>query len=193
MALVVEGHQNKKLASEYAFKLIQGTNPALLGSQFRSNQQEVIFQSVASRSDVPLEPEDEISTRVTANPGLPAQDPKEAEERPKIPRRFHLLRRRHDTSLENDLSHAKPRDHAVAMDLDESNDDGYVYDTYVRHFLNPVDKIGSTQNVSSNTGIGFLVIDEESQPLWEEFLNDEESDEEGLDDDEDSNGDCSFA
>ena len=70
------------------------------------------------------------------------------------------------------------------MDIDDESD--YVYDTYV---LAPSSDIGAMPVDAPNQfdNIGYLVITEEDQSLWETYLEDEPSDKEWNSDEEDEN------
>ena len=69
-------------------------------------------------------------------------------------------------------------------------EDEFIYETYMRI---PVDATGDAMMIDVDVDIanvGVLVIDEEEEDLWQEYM---ESDEESEFDDEDSNGKCSLA
>ena len=69
-----------------------------------------------------------------------------------------------------------------------SDDDDYVYDTYIRT-KDPVVPATLESEDSSNIQVGYIVISEEDQPLWETYFEDDvESDKEFETDDEDENG-----
>ena len=75
-----------------------------------------------------------------------------------------------------------------SMDLDITDDNDYVYDTYVRHRIDKSITHGKGEMLG-NGPFGILVIDEDKQSLWEEFVDGEEdSDKEWNSDDEDENG-----
>ncbi|KAH0273279.1 hypothetical protein KCU91_g6062, partial [Aureobasidium melanogenum] len=74
-----------------------------------------------------------------------------------------------------------------------SDDDDYVYDTYVRT-KDPVVPATLEAEDSSNIQIGYIVISEEDQPLWETYFEEEtESDKEFETDDEDENAEGYYA
>lgn len=79
--------------------------------------------------------------------------------------------------------------HKTEEDVDMmSDDDDYVYDTYVRT-KDPVVPANLESEDASNIQVGYIVISEEDQPLWETYFEDEaESDKEFETDDEDENG-----
>ena len=86
---------------------------------------------------------------------------------------------------------------ADLMELDESvvSSDDYVYDTYIRSQKAPDPAIDvPDRNVTMSTvlqedSIGVLIIDEEDEPEWQEFFEeDAESDLDWKSDDEDENG-----
>ncbi|CAD0110044.1 unnamed protein product [Aureobasidium uvarum] len=69
-----------------------------------------------------------------------------------------------------------------------SDDDDYVYDTYIRT-KDPVVPANLESEDASNIQVGYIVISEEDQPLWEMYFEDDaESDKEFETDDEDENG-----
>ena len=69
-----------------------------------------------------------------------------------------------------------------------SDDDDYVYDTYVRT-KDPVVPAKLESEDPSNIQVGYIVISEEDQPLWETYFEDDvESDKEFETDEEDENG-----
>ena len=76
------------------------------------------------------------------------------------------------------------------MDIEKNNDEetDYVYDTYV---LAPRGDLGAVQiegeeGVASGN-VGYLIISEEDQAVWETYIEDEPSDREGNSDEEDEN------
>lgn len=70
------------------------------------------------------------------------------------------------------------------MNLEQSDD--FVYETYVRVQSNALNTVDS---LSVSTKLGYLVIDEEEEDLWDQYLQEEDEDEDDWDDeDEDSNG-----
>ncbi|KAH0373299.1 hypothetical protein KCU65_g622, partial [Aureobasidium melanogenum] len=74
-----------------------------------------------------------------------------------------------------------------------SDDEDYVYDTYVRT-KDPVVPANLEAEDSSNIQVGYIVISEEDQPLWETYFEDEaESDKEFETDDEDENAEGYYA
>ncbi|KZF21465.1 hypothetical protein L228DRAFT_153808 [Xylona heveae TC161] len=78
------------------------------------------------------------------------------------------------------------------METHTSDDEDYVYDTYIRH---PGLADGSDFNnmMGSEKNIGFLVITEEDQPIWETYAEDEDdSDKDWNSEEEDENGKLSF-
>jgi hypothetical protein len=79
--------------------------------------------------------------------------------------------------------------HKTEEDVDMmSDDDDYVYDTYVRT-KDPVIPANLESEDPSNVQVGYIVISEEDQPLWETYFEDEaETDKEFETDDEDENG-----
>lgn len=75
---------------------------------------------------------------------------------------------------------------APSRDTEMEDDNGYVYDTYV---LAPASDLGAAQ-VSTQSGldnVGYLVITEEDESLWETYLEDEPSDKDWDIDEEDEN------
>jgi hypothetical protein len=69
-----------------------------------------------------------------------------------------------------------------------SDDDDYVYDTYVRT-KDPVVPARLESEDASNVQVGYIVISEEDQQLWETYFEDDvESDKEFETDEEDENG-----
>lgn len=73
-----------------------------------------------------------------------------------------------------------------------SDDDDYVYDTYVRT-KDPVVPFTADSEDPSNVQVGYIVISDEDQPLWETYFEEEdESDKEFETDDEDENGKHTF-
>lgn len=81
----------------------------------------------------------------------------------------------------------------VEMDIDASDDDDYVYDTYVRTkepvmLPSSVTGDGDNDNEQNSASFAYLVITEQDQPFWETYFEDEESDKEFDTDDEDENG-----
>jgi hypothetical protein len=79
--------------------------------------------------------------------------------------------------------------HKTDEDVDMmSDDDDYVYDTYVRT-KDPVVPANLESEDPSNVQVGYIVISEEDQPLWETYFEDDvESDKEFETDEEDENG-----
>jgi hypothetical protein len=77
----------------------------------------------------------------------------------------------------------------VDQDVDMmSDDDDYVYDTYIRT-KNPVVPANLESDDPANVQVGYIVIAEEDRPLWETYFEDElESDKEFETDEEDENG-----
>lgn len=73
------------------------------------------------------------------------------------------------------------------MELDPSDDEDYVYDTYVRT-KEPVMLPTMDNGDSAHDKIGYLVITEQDQPFWETYFEDEASENEFDTDDEDENG-----
>ena len=99
--------------------------------------------------------------------------------RPRIPAR----RRKEDHE-----AISKPSEIADTMDTDGPENNDYVYDTYVRY---RTDQSSSQTDdlTSGNRTFGILIIDEDDQSLWEEFVDDEgDSDKDLNDDEEDENG-----
>lgn len=84
-------------------------------------------------------------------------------------------------------SNGSAADMDVDVDMDGSDEEGYVYDTYVR-YQHPV--VPSTLDASdpANVQIGYIVITEEDNPIWETYFEEEGSEEDVLSDDEDENG-----
>lgn len=75
---------------------------------------------------------------------------------------------------------------SLGIDLDIEDDSDYVYDTYVLASASdsaatPAESFGDMANV------GYLVITEEDQSLWETYLEDEPSDKDWNSDEEDEN------
>lgn len=79
--------------------------------------------------------------------------------------------------------------HAAAIheDMDMSDDDDYVYDTYVRS-KDPVMPPTIEDADPLQYNVGYLVITEQDQPFWETYFEDDESEHEFETDDEDENG-----
>lgn len=104
--------------------------------------------------------------RVTATPRLPPQRSKE------------LHRQRASVSSN------RPRSQTMDTDMDDEAD--YVYDTYV---LAPSSNIGAAQVDSQDTfgNVGYLVITEEDQAVWETYIEDEPSDKDWNSDEDDEN------
>ncbi|KAG9929085.1 hypothetical protein KCV02_g8517, partial [Aureobasidium melanogenum] len=84
--------------------------------------------------------------------------------------------------------------HKIEEDVDMmSDDDDYVYDTYVRT-KDPVVPANLESEDASNIQVGYIVISEEDQPLWETYFEEEaESDKEFETDDEDENAEGYYA
>lgn len=78
----------------------------------------------------------------------------------------------------------EPRIRDVEMTEDEDSD--YVYETYV---LAPVGSAGTAEVGPHNAldDVGYLIITEDDQSLWEAYIEDDPSDKEGDTDDEDEN------
>ncbi|KAI4720668.1 hypothetical protein E4T48_03147 [Aureobasidium sp. EXF-10727] len=90
---------------------------------------------------------------------------------------------------------AQTRDtHKTEEDVDMmSDDDDYVYDTYIRT-KDPVVPASLESEDPSNIQVGYIVISEEDQPLWETYFEDDaESDKEFETDDEDENAEGYYA
>ncbi|KAK5174751.1 uncharacterized protein LTR77_001834 [Saxophila tyrrhenica] len=68
------------------------------------------------------------------------------------------------------------------------SEDGYIYETYI---LAPTTDTSTPDidmtDVSSSENIGYLVVEDSDQPLWQTYLQDEPSSEEDDSDDEDEN------
>ncbi|KAI9711974.1 MAG: hypothetical protein M1820_001682 [Bogoriella megaspora] len=95
--------------------------------------------------------------------------------KPKVTARRYHERHPQTTKLlaENDL-----------MDIDSGNDSDFVFDTYIRHRLDPL----SSAVEDGTKHLGILVIDEDDQEAWEEFIDDgEDSEKDWNSEDEDSN------
>ncbi|KAI5246615.1 hypothetical protein E4T43_02684 [Aureobasidium subglaciale] len=91
--------------------------------------------------------------------------------------------------------HPEPQSvHKTDDDVDMlSDDDDYVYDTYVRT-KDPVVPANIDSDDAPNVQIGYIVISEEDQPLWETYFEEEaESDKEFETDDEDENAEGYYA
>lgn len=84
--------------------------------------------------------------------------------------------------LEESSPRARP-DPSTSRPSTRDSQDGYVYDTYIRVDLNNDQAGCDLQEDEAN--VGLLVIDEEDQDLWEEYIM---SDEDEDWDEEDSNG-----
>jgi len=80
----------------------------------------------------------------------------------------------------NDQSH-------VDVDSDSSDEDDYVYDTYVRA-KEPVMLPTMEDGDSAHEKIGYIVITERDQPFWETYFEEDDSDKEFDTDDDDENG-----
>lgn len=117
----------------------------------------------------------------------------EARHKPKvtsIPKRpVQRYRDRHPEEYAAQIAqkHAHAVQQDVEMDVDESDDDDYVYDTYVRT-RDPVMLPTMDKEDSARVQIGYLVITEQDQPFWETYFEDDGSDKEFDTDDEDENG-----
>ena len=81
----------------------------------------------------------------------------------------------------------QPRATDELMEIDGPNDTDYVYDTYVRLRADPSSSQIGDASLGNGT-FGILVIDEDEQSLWEEFVDDEDSDKDWNSEDEDENG-----
>lgn len=103
--------------------------------------------------------------KVTATPRLPPQRSKE----------LHRQRARSDARLASQGGEAETEDEA-----------DYVYDTYV---LAPSSNIGAAQVDTQEAlgSVGYLVITEEDQAVWETYIEDEPSDKDWNSDEEDEN------
>lgn len=75
----------------------------------------------------------------------------------------------------------------VDVDMDTSDEEDYVYDTYVRT-KEPVMLPSMDKDDAAHDKIGYLVITEQDQPFWETYFEDEDSEKEFESDDEDENG-----
>lgn len=84
----------------------------------------------------------------------------------------------------NDPSHNSDSDD---MDLACKEESEFVYDTYVSFHTSSLATSGSGREVP-NGNFGFIVIEEEDQPIWEAFMCEEEAAKEWNTDDEDENG-----
>ena len=71
-----------------------------------------------------------------------------------------------------------------SQDVEMSDQNDYVYDTYVR--VTKEELAFDPMMIDSDTTIGVLVIDDEVQDLWQEYLNENDEDEDEWDE-EDSN------
>lgn len=108
---------------------------------------------------------------------------------PKRPVQRYRDRHPEDFAAQNaqrQAQNAAPRHPDTDIDM-ESDDDDYVYDTYVRT-RDPVMLPTMDKDDSANDQIGYLVITEQDQPFWETYFEDEETDKEFDTDDEDENG-----
>lgn len=83
---------------------------------------------------------------------------------------------------------------AMAVDADSKNENSYTYDTYVR-VKGPSHEVWTEdfQDQATMEGlqwdkVGVLVIDDKDEPIWQEYLEDAEDEEEWDDADEDENG-----
>lgn len=75
--------------------------------------------------------------------------------------------------------------------LDEADDEDYVYDTYMR-YSEPQAAISMDTTAPGTGAIGFLVITDEDQDLWEVFGEDEDDSEQDWDSEQDDeNGELS--
>lgn len=73
------------------------------------------------------------------------------------------------------------------VDIDMSDDEGYVYDTYVR-YQHPVVPASLDPADPANGQFGFIVITEQDEEIWETYFEDEDSDDDANSDEEDENG-----
>lgn len=103
--------------------------------------------------------------KVTATPRLPPQRSKE----------LHRQRARSDARMTGQ-----------GGDVETEDESDYVYDTYV---LAPSSNIGAAQIDTQETlgSVGYLVITEEDQAVWETYIEDEPSDKDWNSDEEDEN------
>lgn len=73
-------------------------------------------------------------------------------------------------------------------DVEMSDDEEYVYDTYIRT-KDPVVPFALDSKDPANDHVGYIVISEEDQPLWETYFGEDgDTDKEFDTDDEDENG-----
>lgn len=81
---------------------------------------------------------------------------------------------------------AKMQDHQTDASTDAEDDSDYVYDTYV---LAPTSGAGAAQIGAAGTfgNVGYLVITEEDQAIWETYLEDEPSEKDWESDEDDEN------
>lgn len=73
-----------------------------------------------------------------------------------------------------------------ANDTDDTSmedDADYVYDTYV---LAPSSNVGAVQVDTTDGNVGYLIIGEEDEAVWETYMEDESSDEEPSDEDDEN-------
>lgn len=81
---------------------------------------------------------------------------------------------------------AKPHIVGEDMDVEMDDDSQYVYDTYI---LSAADaKAAGDMDDIEYGNVGFLVIEEEDQAVWESYLEDEGSDKDWNSEEEDENG-----
>jgi len=82
---------------------------------------------------------------------------------------------------------AKPQEIAEDVEmLDDVDDDDYVYDTFMRY-----SEAKPLHVVDTTAAIGFLVIPEEDEELWEIYGEDEgDSDQDWDSEQDDENGEC---
>ncbi|KAI9691545.1 MAG: hypothetical protein M1822_007616 [Bathelium mastoideum] len=81
----------------------------------------------------------------------------------------------------------QPSEQDDSMKIDASRDNDYVYDTYIRYRTDLTQWQVGHESPENGT-YGILVIDEDDQPLWEEFIDDEEGSEKDWNsEDEDEN------
>lgn len=112
---------------------------------------------------------------------------KEPREKPKVPYVPKTPVKRYKDRFPDAFAatHPLPSDNDVDMDMSDEED--YVYDTYVRT-KEPVVPAAVDSADPASVQIGYIVITEEEQPYWETYFEDDDTDKEWDTDEEDENG-----
>ena len=183
--------KRRRVGQEDALQSIQDTpvsTPSTLkrpgaSSRLKKPTAEALFQSPANP------PPDRLADALHRF-ALEEEAREEARTKPKVtslPKK--PVQRYRDRHPDQFVAQPQPSQHKPDEDVDMmSDDDDYVYDTYVRT-KDPVVPASLESDDPSNIQIGYIVISEEDQPLWETYFEEEaESDKEFETDDEDENG-----